>query len=686
MRLLLDLQCVQSTSSARGIGRYALSLTRAMVEGRGDDRVEVLLNSGDDPGRLLRARTALESFLPPRRIHVFDAAWPWRHEPSERRRVAAEAARAAAVESLRPDALLVASVFESDKENVLSIRRSAGEPPTAALLFDLIPAADPGTYLMGPGAETYWRRLDDLKRADLLLSISQYSADQAKDLLGTACPPTTPIWGGPYTAGGYPASDVEGSPRPAQAVEGRYVLAVGGDHPRKNLDRLVVAWSRVPARDRTGLPLVIACRLNVGTVRRLRRVGRRSGLSPEDLVLAGEVSDEALQKLYAGALAFVFPSTEEGLGMPPLEAMAEGCPTVLARGSSLSELVDAQDAYFDGLDPDDMARVLHRVVTDPALRERLREAASVSAARFTWDRSASLAWDELRRMASEAHRDVRAPVNRGPAPVTVSARDLEGLARLVESPAPVVLGDPDLGVALRDADAERYLGAPYDTVAQSENGGVVPPGSAGLRTALAAATAVVVPSEDVAADVVAAGVVDAPVLLAADTALAAVARCAEHDFYAAYRSGLASVALSTEEAAEVTAAVARAPRWMLERPRPVWLLLTETWAAPDVVPSFREVAAARGLQLVVGTLGAVSLAGSVDGVLVEAAVLDQVAPQLHAARRRGAVVVAVRAGATASPTPDWCGQATLDGADADSWGTVFAQAARWGRTTGWPWQ
>ncbi|MCW2607975.1 MAG: glycosyl transferase group 1, partial [Frankiales bacterium] len=240
MRLLLDLQCVQSTSAVRGIGRYALSLSQALVATAGpDDRVEVLLNGGDDPVRLLRARTALETFLPARAVHVFDAPWPWQHDPSPLRHREAEAVRAAAVDSLRPDVLLVGSVFEGDKETVLSID---GEGvPTAALLYDLIPAADPGTYLLGPGADSYWRRFRELQRADLLLSISAYSGQQARELLGDACPPVVPVWGGPYPSGLFAAFE-ERAVTTAPVVPERYLLAVGGDHPRKNLDRLVQAW------------------------------------------------------------------------------------------------------------------------------------------------------------------------------------------------------------------------------------------------------------------------------------------------------------------------------------------------------------------------------------------------------------------------------------------------------------
>ena len=141
MKLLVDAQCVQSSSSHRGIGRYFLSLLRAIVQEAGEHKVEVLLNGGDHPGRLMNARLALEDFLPGRRIHVYEAAWPWRGVYDERLREPAEVAYAAAVRSIGPDALLVGSVFEGDPENVLSLRPTPDDSPVAAVLYDLIPRA-----------------------------------------------------------------------------------------------------------------------------------------------------------------------------------------------------------------------------------------------------------------------------------------------------------------------------------------------------------------------------------------------------------------------------------------------------------------------------------------------------------------------------------------------------------------
>lgn len=649
----MDLQCVQSSSSVRGIGRYALCLSRGLAQTAGDHQLSVLLNAGDDPDRLLRARTALESFLPARDVHVFQAAWPFGPGRTPQRRRAAEAARTAAIRSLRPDAVLVGSVFEGDVENVTSIAADPADPPTAAVLYDLIPAADPGTYLLGPGADDYWRRFEHLRRADLLLSISDYSAAEAQRIMTPGCPPTATVWGGPYPSGAFPAFEQRSTPGAVVVVPGRYLLAVGGDHPRKNLDRLVEAWGHVPAGVRAGAPLVLACRLNAGTVRRLRRIGRRSGLGDGELVLTGEVTEDRLAELYDGALAFVFPSTEEGLGMPPLEAMSRGCPTVLARSSSLVELAEDDEAFVDPTDVGALARVLAALVLDSGLRDRLRRVAAVSAGSFTWHRSGSLAWRALEDLLAEPGRPVQAPV----APVPVLVERADAVRRLPAEPAAVLVG----------AEQEAEPGtAPADR-ADAPDGLIRSARATVLRTALSPATALVLDRGATARDLVRAGLLDQPLLLRSE-----LARSAQHD-PVPLLAGLLESGLPADLERDIVTAAARPARWTLERPGPVVLVLRRSWEA-EPGPLAAQALAPRAL-LACGDAACAPLAAWADHVLVEGDLVQELLEPLHRARRMGAGVHVVSAGSEAVPAwlqqhPSWAG----------------ALAHPFDRRTGWPWQ
>lgn len=102
--------------------------------------------------------------------------------------------------------------------------------------------------------------------------------------------------------------------------------------------------------------------------------------------IAGD--DYILGSLYAQARAFVYPSIYEGFGLPPLEAMAHGCPVITSNSSSMPEVVGPAGAYFDPLDIDSQADAITKVVFDEQRRKCLIEAGMTQLSFFSWDRCA----------------------------------------------------------------------------------------------------------------------------------------------------------------------------------------------------------------------------------------------------------------------------------------------------------
>jgi glycosyltransferase involved in cell wall biosynthesis len=105
----------------------------------------------------------------------------------------------------------------------------------------------------------------------------------------------------------------------------------------------------------------------------------------ERVHFVGEVTQERLEQFYLHAELLVFPSLYEGFGFPPLEAMACGCPAVVARAGSLPEVCRDAALYFDPRSSADLASALLRAVGDPQLRQRLVERGRHQALRFNWD-------------------------------------------------------------------------------------------------------------------------------------------------------------------------------------------------------------------------------------------------------------------------------------------------------------
>ena len=170
-----------------------------------------------------------------------------------------------------------------------------------------------------------------------------------------------------------------------------YLLYVGSWEPRKNLAVLLRAWRNLALREVT---LVLAG--GVGTVFRDRGFDQ----VPTGVRLWGRIADDDLVPLLTGATGFIFPSLYEGFGLPPLEAMACGCPALVSSATSLPEVCGpafdpasgtGSAVYFDPNDAEELAeRIRGLLGLDAATRDRWSANGRDHASAFTWDRAAAL--------------------------------------------------------------------------------------------------------------------------------------------------------------------------------------------------------------------------------------------------------------------------------------------------------
>ena len=165
-----------------------------------------------------------------------------------------------------------------------------------------------------------------------------------------------------------------------------YLLFVGTLEPRKNLVRLVAAFEALIQA--TGSPhhLVLIGAKGWKTA----TLDAAIAASPfrERIHHRGYVPDQDLPFWYAGAAAFVYPSLEEGFGLPPLEAMALGAPVVTSNRTALPEVVGDAALTVDPTDVKALANALGSILADSALAERLRQAGRCRAAGFSWSEAA----------------------------------------------------------------------------------------------------------------------------------------------------------------------------------------------------------------------------------------------------------------------------------------------------------
>ncbi|MBI9114772.1 glycosyltransferase family 4 protein [Sanguibacter sp. YZGR15] len=180
------------------------------------------------------------------------------------------------------------------------------------------------------------------------------------------------------------SSDAADAFRAQHGLARPFVLWCGTLEPRKNLPVLLHAFERL-LEDGSDLDLVIVGPSGWGsTSDEVRAAVDR--LPVDRIHVLGRLSDIELQRAYASARVFCFPSTWEGFGMPVLEAMVHGTPVVTSRGTSMAEIVGDGALLVDPLDPRATAAALVRAAV--VEHDALAEGAVRNSSRYTWDRSA----------------------------------------------------------------------------------------------------------------------------------------------------------------------------------------------------------------------------------------------------------------------------------------------------------
>lgn len=204
-----------------------------------------------------------------------------------------------------------------------------------------------------------------------------------------------------YEARGH---DVEPSSDPAAVrrryrVGPQYILNVGTLEPRKNLERLVRAFERLPTTIRDPELVLVG-----GEGWRSDRIRQAVVGSPARgrIHLLGRVPADDLAALYANASVFAYPSLYEGFGLPVLEAMAAGTAVLTSDVSSLPEVAGDAALLVDPHSVDAILDGLTRLLSHEALRARLEEAGPRRARKFSWERTARETLAAYRRAAQSS--------------------------------------------------------------------------------------------------------------------------------------------------------------------------------------------------------------------------------------------------------------------------------------------
>lgn len=242
----------------------------------------------------------------------------------------------------------------------------------------------------GSVLERFYRKRTPLVlyRSSAVITPSNYVKDQVLKLYPDIATPVTVI---PEAASGefHPVSDfdeLQENLRPG----GSFFLFVGRDDPRKNLSRVIEAYSELPGGMRAECALVVVTS------------GQPLDRDENGLIFLRDLPATDLRRLYSSALAFLFPSLDEGFGLPVIEAMSSGCPVITSDRSCLPETAAGAAVLVDPEDAAEISNAMRNLASSPRLRDEYITRGLKRAEEFSWGRTAEETMKVYRSAADAA--------------------------------------------------------------------------------------------------------------------------------------------------------------------------------------------------------------------------------------------------------------------------------------------
>lgn len=230
------------------------------------------------------------------------------------------------------------------------------------------------------------------KKADRIITISEFTK---KDLVKTynIDPDKIIVAHCAVDSRTFKKTRISSSIKKKYNLPNRYLLYLGTVEPRKNITKLVKAYSSLPQAIKEQFPLVLAGGGGWNDREIKYAIDRASKSS--SIILPGYIEEDDIPALYSGAELFLYPSHFEGFGMQILEAMACGTPVITANNSSLPEVGGDAAYYVDDSSVESIKKGIEKLLSEPGLREVLVKRGKHQIKKFSWEKSAQKIIDAL---------------------------------------------------------------------------------------------------------------------------------------------------------------------------------------------------------------------------------------------------------------------------------------------------
>ncbi|HWW09384.1 MAG TPA: glycosyltransferase family 1 protein [Candidatus Acidoferrales bacterium] len=240
-----------------------------------------------------------------------------------------------------------------------------------------------------------------IARTSLVATVSRSSRDDITRYLGVAAERITVIpWGVDREVFRARGDAEVAELRDRLGLPDKYILYLGNIEPRKNLERLIAAYRRLPPRLRSEYALVLAGGLAWNSAGIERAITEAQAAGDRVSRVSEYVSDEDLPALLSGATMLAQPSLYEGFGVAPLQAMAVGIPVLVGDNSAQPEVAGDAGLYVDALDVADIERGMQTLLSDERLAAANVAAGLQRVQQFSWERSAGAMLEAVDRLAA----------------------------------------------------------------------------------------------------------------------------------------------------------------------------------------------------------------------------------------------------------------------------------------------
>lgn len=270
--------------------------------------------------------------------------------------------------------------------------------PFVITLHDIIPYKMPET--VGPQyLEIYTKEIPNIiKRCDSIITVSNYSKEDISKVLNF---PKEKIFVTHLAAEDiyYPRNKVKCREyiKEKYNIEDNFILYIGGFSPRKNIKGLIEAFSKIKSKIPENFKLVILGKKG-RSYYDYRDLSHSLNLK-DDVIFTGYVPVEELPIFYNAAYVFCYPSFYEGFGLPPIEAMACGTPTISSNVTSMPEILGDAVLYVNPYDISDLAEKLLNVIEDKKLHDEMYFKGIRRANEYSWKKTAVETIDALRKIS-----------------------------------------------------------------------------------------------------------------------------------------------------------------------------------------------------------------------------------------------------------------------------------------------